>query len=202
MHHVYAHAVGRELLFVDEEDFELYLRLAGEVVSEFGWICLSYCLMSNHMHLMIRTPEPNLGAGMQRLHGMYATAFNRRHDRQGHRFDRRYGSRRIKTDVQLKMVAKYIPLNPVTARLCERPEDWPWSSHGPTLAGTALPFVAADELAWFFGTLERYRRFVEAWSGEAEPLRSLDGLGAVSDLELAVDGAGVLLDRVRGEEEA
>src|SRR5688572_18262382 len=98
MHHAFAHAVGREPLFVDDEDFELYLRLAHKVVAEFGWLLMSYCLMHNHMHLMVRTPDPNLGLGMQRLHGEYATAFNRRHERRGHRFDGRYGSRRIKSD--------------------------------------------------------------------------------------------------------
>ena len=165
MHHVYAHAVGRELLFVDDEDFELYVRLAGEVVAEFGWICLSYCLMGNHIHLMVQTPEPNLGRGMQRLHGAYATKFNRRHERNGHRFDGRHGSQRIKTDEQLWAVARYIPMNPVEAKLCQRAAHWRWSSYGPMFSGTAPPFVATDELLWFFGTLERYRRFVE--DGEA-----------------------------------
>jgi REP element-mobilizing transposase RayT len=161
MHHDYAHAVGRELLFVDEEDFEMYLRLAGDVVEEFGWICLSYCLMGNHMHLMVQTPEPNLGRGMQRLHGAYATRFNRRHERGGHRFNGRYGSKRIKTDEQLWAVARYISMNPVEAKFCETAGQWPWSSHGPMLAGTTPAFLAADQLLWYFGTLERYRKFVE-----------------------------------------
>jgi hypothetical protein len=91
--------------------------------------------MPNHVHLLFETPEPNLGAGMQRLHGDYGQTFNERHGRSGHVFQGRYGSVLVTTDEQLWHVAAYIVLNPVSAGLCRRPEEWPWSSHMATIGG-------------------------------------------------------------------
>lgn len=159
--------------------------------------------MDTHLHLLIETPEPNLGCGMQALHGDYAQQFNKRHGRRGHLFEQRYGSKPIGSDEQLKVVAAYIANNPVAAGMCARPEQYAWSSHRAVLLDRAPPWLAAERLLEFFSAgggvpLERYRRFVAGnASGDAQPLRALDGLGAVADLELAIDRARVLLDRVR-----
>lgn len=127
-YHVYARGNNRGSLFVDDADRLLYLRLLGKTVSRDEWRCLEYCLMSNHVHLLIQTPEANLSHGMQLVHGRYAQAFNFRHDRRGHLFEGRFGAVRIESDRQLIAVSRYIAQNPVEAGLCERAEDWPWSS--------------------------------------------------------------------------
>ena len=88
-----------------------------------GWRILSYCLMGNHMHLLIETQEPNLGTGMHRLHGGYAQYFNRRHGFSGHLFQDRYDSVTIENDAQLWTAAAYIARNPVTAGLCRTATD-------------------------------------------------------------------------------
>jgi hypothetical protein len=85
--------------------------------------------MPNHVHLLAETPRPNLGPGMQRLHGDYARRFNERHGRSGHVFQGRYGAVRMRSDAQLWMTARYIARNPVAAGLCDTPDDWEWSSH-------------------------------------------------------------------------
>ena len=103
------------------------------------WRCLAYCLMDNHVHLLIETPEANLGSGMQWLHGFYAQAYNERHGRVGHVFQGRYGAVRITSDEQLWTVAAYIANNPVEGGLCARPEDWPWSSHAAAILGRPSP---------------------------------------------------------------
>jgi putative transposase len=95
--------------------------------------------MPNHLHLLLETPQPNLGAGMQRLQGSYAQSFNRRHHRTGHLFQGRYGSAYITSDEHLWTVAGYVALNPVSAGLCEAPEEWPWSSHGSMLDARRRP---------------------------------------------------------------
>ena len=110
-------------------------------------MCLSYCLMGNHVHLLIETREPNLGAGMHRLHGAYAQWFNRRHGFVGHVFQNRYESVTIENDPQLWVTAAYIARNPVTAGLCasagamamEQPRR---NRRGPS------PGVARHGLAW------------------------------------------------------
>jgi hypothetical protein len=89
--------------------------------------------MSNHYHLFVETPEPNIAAGMHWLNSTYAHRFNEKYGRIGHLFQRRYSDGIILTDEHLREVIRYIPLNPVRAGLCKRPEDWAWSSCRATL---------------------------------------------------------------------
>jgi putative transposase len=137
IHHVYARGIARREIYVDDVDRRIYLATLARVTRRQRWRCLAYCLMPNHVHLLVETPLANLGAGMQRLHGDYAHVFNERHGRSGHVFQGRYGSVRIVTDEQLWAVAAYVALNPVEAGLCERPEQWRWSSHLSTIDGRA-----------------------------------------------------------------
>ncbi len=72
IHHVYSRGAAKQPIFIDDLDRRRYLSLLARVTHRMGWRCLTYCLMGNHMHLLIETPQPNLGRGMQRLHGTYA----------------------------------------------------------------------------------------------------------------------------------
>jgi putative transposase len=128
IHHVYARGVNRCTIFLDESDRHIYLDLLGYVVRRWKWDCFAYCLMTNHVHLLVRTPEPSLGLGMQHLHSFYAQGFNQRHGRIGHLFQDRYGSSRIWTPDRFDHIHDYIGDNPVTASLCKTAADWPWSS--------------------------------------------------------------------------
>jgi REP-associated tyrosine transposase len=165
VHHVYARGNGKQWIYLSDRDRRLYLRLLAEVVVRHKWRCLSYCLMDNHVHLLLETPEPNLGAGMGRLQGMYAQTFNRRHGHSGHVFQGRFGSVVINTDEQLWTVARYIVRNPVEAGLCERPHDWTWSSHAAVTSGAGPAWLDSQRLLAYFGALggvprERYDAFV------------------------------------------
>jgi REP element-mobilizing transposase RayT len=126
--HVYARGNNRCCIFMDDADRELYLRLMAEVGEKFGWRWLEYCLMDNHLHLIVETREGNLGSGMRVLQSRYARAFNRRHGRCGHLFQGRYGSTVIEDDGHLCMAIRYVALNPTAAGLCATPQDWRWSS--------------------------------------------------------------------------
>jgi REP element-mobilizing transposase RayT len=128
IHHVYARGVNRRTIFEDDFDRRTYLHIFGWVVREWKWECLAFCLMSNHVHLLVRTVEPTLGVGMQRLHSLYAQGFNERHARIGHLFQGRYGSSRIRSRARLREAIEYVDQNPVKAGLCASPLDWPWSS--------------------------------------------------------------------------
>jgi putative transposase len=132
VYHVFARGVNRRSVFLDDGDCQVYLVTLRGVIAVFGWHVLSYCLMTNHVHLVIETPYPNLGRGMQRLHGHYGRHFNRRHDRLGHLFERRFGHNPIKSDAQLCATLAYVAENPVDAGLCARPEDWRRSSDAAT----------------------------------------------------------------------
>ncbi|MET0615996.1 MAG: transposase, partial [Thermoleophilaceae bacterium] len=133
--HVFARGNDRRVIYRDDTDRQTYLRFLARAVRQFRWGVLAYCLMPNHVHLLIETPLANLGAGMRWLHGLYAREFNDRHGRSGHLFQGRYGSVRVNSDEQLWGVAAYIAMNPVEAGLCDAPEDWEWSSHAATVRG-------------------------------------------------------------------
>jgi REP element-mobilizing transposase RayT len=137
-----ARGVDRRRIFVDDDDFETYKRLLGFVVERQGWRLLSFCLMPNHVHLLIQTPDPNLGNGMQLLHGQYARAFNQRHSRVGHLFENRFASPLITNEGNLVRTVRYIVQNPVAARLCDKPEEWPWASHKAVAAKKVPDWLA------------------------------------------------------------
>ena len=144
--HVYARGNDRQAIFRSDRDHETYLDLLALSTTEREWRCLAYCLMPNHVHLLIETTQPNLGSGMRDLQGRYVQTFNRRHSRTGHLFQGRYGMVPVTTDAQLWMTAAYIAANPVRAGLCARPEKWPWSSHAATLGGACPRWLDVPRL--------------------------------------------------------
>ncbi len=165
MHHVYARGNNKQDIFLCRRDRELYLAMLAEVVLKKQWSCLAYCLMDNHMHLLVETPEANLGSGMGRLHTLYAQSFNKHYRRCGHVFQGRFGSVLMRTDAQLLTTARYIALNPVEAGLCGRPEEWRWSSHAALLGAQAPAWLDVPRLLGFFGLdggdpRARYAEFV------------------------------------------
>jgi REP-associated tyrosine transposase len=167
VHHAFARGNRTQSIFLCNQDRRLYLHLLGEVVARTRWRVLAYCLMANHVHLLIETPEPNLGAGMQRLHGLYAQTFNRRHRHRGHLFQGRFGSVTVRTDEQLLQTARYIARNPVRAGLCAGPGLYPWSSHPAVAHGGSAPrWLDTARLLGCFGAdggdpRRRYADFVE-----------------------------------------
>jgi REP element-mobilizing transposase RayT len=92
VYHLTARGNARQRIFDDDGDRRRFLDLFGCEVQQQGWRCYAYCLMDNHYHLLIETPEGNLVAGMRRLNGAYTQTFNRRHQRVGHLFQGRYKS--------------------------------------------------------------------------------------------------------------
>jgi REP element-mobilizing transposase RayT len=148
IYHVIARGVDRRRIFVDDEDYGTYISLLATVVKRQGWYLLSYCLMPNHVHLLIETPDTNLANGMQWLHSLYARAFNRRHGRRGHLFEAPYQSPLVVTEGALIQTTGYIVANPIAASLCTRAAEWPWGSHAHVEKPGPVPrWLAHDRLA-------------------------------------------------------
>ena len=145
-YHAFARGNNRQAIFADDFDRNRYLHLLGRVVKHRAWRCLSYCLMDNHVHLLIETPGADLSPGMQWLHGNYARGFNVRHDRVGHLFQGRYGVVRMRSNSQVVTVASYIAMNPVEAGMCRRPSDWLWGSYGAAMGRKAPGWLDTDLL--------------------------------------------------------
>jgi putative transposase len=160
-------------VFVDAEDYSRYLAQLSATVHRQGWILLAYCLMPNHVHLVIETPEPNLGSGMQWLHGLYAQYFNERHARVGHLFQGRYRDELVGDEAYLETLIPYVAMNPVAAVLCDGPEDWPWSSHFLVAAGAIPEWLAHRRLLALLGDESgggRYEQLIQArWRLTGDP---------------------------------
>jgi putative transposase len=167
IHHVYARGTERRPIYVDDRDRVTYLRLLARVTLQMRWRCLAYCLMGNHVHLLIETRKPNLGLGMHRLHGPYAQHFNRRHGRTGHLFGDRFGAVQMRSDPQVWVTAAYIARNPVDASFCRSPADWHWSSHALIARNRAPRWLDDARLLAYFSSAggdprDRYIELVDA----------------------------------------
>ena len=141
LYHVTSRGDGQEDIYLDDTDREIYLEVLAEVQHRFNWVIHAYCLMSNHYHLLIETPDSNLAKGMRHLNGVYTQRFNRRHKRVGHVFQGRYKAILVQKDNYLLELSRYIVLNPVRAQMVRSAKDWPWSSYREKYRGQVLLFA-------------------------------------------------------------
>jgi len=119
VYHVTSRGNEKKAVFKDEQDRENFLRTLQHVNKRYNWLCHAYCLMDNHYHLLIETPDGNLALGMRQLNGVYTQLFNNRRHRTGHLFQGRYKAILIQKDTHLLEVCRYVVLNPVRARMVE-----------------------------------------------------------------------------------
>jgi len=168
LYHVTARGDRREDIFEDDEDRSLFLDTLGDVTRRFNWLCHAYCLMSNHYHLMIGTPDGNLSKGMRHLNGVFTQATNRRHRRTGHLFQGRYKAIVVDGNAYLLELARYIMLNPVRANMVPTAGDYVWSSYRATVGAAVAPlWLSTDPLLAAFGpsrgaAVVRFQSFVAA----------------------------------------
>jgi len=186
LYHVTARGNGRLAIFVDDSDRERFLAVLASVVARYHVLCHAYCLMGNHYHLLLETPEANLSPAMRQLNGVYSQGFNRRHRRPGHVFEGRFHAQVVDKQAYLRAVCRYIVLNPVRAGLVVHPCQWPWSSYGATAGEQPVPtFLSVDWVLALGDTLERadaerrYRQFVAAGLAETVTPLELDPSGVL-----------------------
>lgn len=181
LYHLTARGNARQAIFRDDADRGIFLAVMAKVVARYNWLCHAYCLMGNHYHLLIETPEANLSAGMRQLNGLYTQAFNRRHARVGHLLQGRFKAILVDKDSYLLELARYIVLNPVRARMVTHPKAHPWSSYRATAGLASGPaFLTRDWLLRQFARQRhaaerRYRQFVNVGVGAPCPWDKLTG---------------------------
>ncbi len=144
IYHVMLRGVNRGAIFVDEPDFEKFLGVLAVVKYLSGCEVFAYCLMTNHVHLVLRTAGEPVGAVIKRLGVRYAGWFNRKYDRVGHLFQDRFKSLPVEDDAYLWTLLRYVWGNPVEAGLVARPEEYMWSSR--PLLGSGGTLVDEVEL--------------------------------------------------------
>lgn len=171
LYHVTSRGDGREAIYFSDADRELFLEVLSDTCERYNWVIHAYCLMSNHYHLLIETPDGNLSKGMRQLNGVYTQRLNRKHGRVGHVFQGRYKAIIVQQDSYLQELARYIVLNPVRAQMVRVAEEWLWSSYRATAAMVPCPvWLRTDPILSAFGqqraqALSAYREFVAAGMG-------------------------------------
>jgi putative transposase len=130
VYHITQRAAGKEPLFLEDKDYLYMLWLLKEVARKYSVTLYAFCLMPNHVHLLLSPREENLYDAMQNLFSRYAMMFNRKYERKGHLFGGPYRQAVCLDDLYLLTASLYIHLNPVKARLADDPLDFRWSSCG------------------------------------------------------------------------
>ncbi len=173
LYHVMSRGNERRDIVRDDADRQRRLDWLERTVQTHGWRLHAFALLTNHEHLFVETPEPNLSAGMHLLNSSYTGYFNLRHRRVGHLFQGRFKAQLIEEEGYYLEISRYIHLNAVRAKLSLRPEEWRWSSYpGYHRAADVLGWVTYDRVLYEFGKApvearRAYRRFVQA--GIAQP---------------------------------
>ena len=134
-YHVMNRGVNRRAIFQINDDYEMFLEALKESARYFNIRVISYCLMSNHYHLLLQTPKANLSRAMRHLNGVYTQRHNRLHKKDGPLFRGRYKAILVQEDEYLTHLIRYIHLNPIQANLTDDLSKYPWTSHKDYLSG-------------------------------------------------------------------
>ncbi|NOY71957.1 MAG: transposase, partial [Gammaproteobacteria bacterium] len=179
LYHVTSRGNAQEAIYRDDKDRRDYYSVVFEVCKRFNWVIHAYCLMGNHYHLLVETPEGNLSKGMRHLNGVYTQRFNKNHARVGHVFQGRYKAILVQKDSHLLELARYIVLNPVRAGMVRSAKDWPWSSYRATTGQTAPPgWLHTDWILSAFAKQKKtavtgYKAFVAEGKNHPSPWEEL-----------------------------
>lgn len=181
VYHVTSRGNARQDIVADDRDRTAFLLLLAHVIDRFGWRCHAYCLMDNHYHLLIETPQPNLSRGMRQLNGQYTQTYNRRHQRVGHLFQGRFTAILVEKEAHLLELCRYVVRNPIRAKMVAHPRLWGWSSYRATVGeAPAPPWLTIDWILEQFGqrvgsAQEKYRAFVAEGRDGSRPWEELTG---------------------------
>lgn len=163
IYHIMCRGNHRHEIFRDDEDREVYLENLLWSKRNHGSSVLSYCLMTNHVHLQIETADVPIWKMMKQLNMMYAIFFNRKYNFVGHLFQGRYRAELIETDAYNIEISRYIHLNPVVANMVEVALEYPWSSYPNYMGEREDKLVSTGKVLSYFpgNSVQCYRRYVE-----------------------------------------
>jgi len=181
VYHVTSRGNARNYIFHSDQDREKFLFILDTVVRRFNWLCHAYCLMDNHYHLLIETPDGNLSSGMRQLNGIYTQKYNYLHGKTGHVFQGRYKAILVDKESYLLELSRYVVLNPVRAKMISKPEEWKWSSYRYTAGIKKAPVYLTTD--WILGHFSKnkteaqklYSKFSKEGIGASSPWQELQG---------------------------
>jgi len=197
IYHVTSRGNARQAIVSDVVDRDKWVELLQRSVEQHGWKVFAFALMTNHYHIFLQTPEPNLSKGMQHLNGSFAGHFHARHGTCGHLFQGRFNAVVVENEGHWLELSRYVHLNPVLAGLAAKPEQWPWSSYpGYHFKRKQVDWIdyrpVLNDIGGSNATgRRRYRRFMQDGLG-----RTLDSPLASAMYGLAL-GSEAFVDRIR-----
>ena len=170
-YHVNANALHGMPLFRDDVDREVFYNLLADQIVDSDWTVLEYTFMTTHYHLLLRLEKPTLSSGFKRLQSRYARAYNRRHQRRGVVWLRRFHGVVIESERHLFEAVRYIALNALRAQMVDAAESWPWCSYGSAIGDYPSDPIVNEKalLALFAKEPAAARRRLRAFVEESDP---------------------------------
>ena len=182
LYHVTARGNERNKIYFTKTDYDKFLHYVSEAKKKFDINIICYVLMSNHYHLVIETPAANLSRAMHYINGSYTTYINVKRKRSGHLFQGRYKAIIVDRDAYLLELSRYIHLNPVRAKMVQKPEEYLYSSYKTYITRNGNKMLNEDQVLEMISEAkgsakQEYKRFVEAEIGKEhdDPLKNVYG---------------------------
>jgi len=167
-HHVVNRGVERREIYLEPEDYEKFLEIVCDVCRKYNVTLHSYCLMTNHYHLLIETEEENLSKVMRAINAQYAGYFNRKNKRIGHLWQGRFKSWFITDEAYLYTLIKYIEFNPLQAKMVETLYAYPYGSFQMFCTEKeTLECLKESVMFTQFKNREERLEFFESWYDES-----------------------------------
>ncbi len=180
-YHITSRGNERKAIFKSKRDRTKFLSYLESASERYDAVIHAYCLMENHYHLLLETPRSNLSQILHHINGAYTTYFNVKRNRAGHLFQGRYKAILVEKDAYCQELTRYIHLNPVRARVAERPAEYTWSSYRYFIGLKESPrWLKDDSILGYFDKDRKiaqrlYRNFVEKGLGKdlEDPLKDV-----------------------------
>lgn len=164
-YHITARGNRKTDIFQEHEDFQVYLSIIEHALKYYNemYEIICYCLMTNHVHILVKTKEIHISRLIGRINGIYAKWFNDKYDYIGHLFQDRYFAELIESDSQMLTASQYIHLNPVRANMVALPEEYEWSSFKMYTGKKKEKLISTEYILPYFegGSRLRYKEYVE-----------------------------------------
>jgi REP element-mobilizing transposase RayT len=177
-YHITTRGNRRDKIFYSDQDKKVFLEKLKETLIKYSIICYAYCLMDNHYHLFIKTPQPNLSQGIHYLNTFYANWFRSKYKIVGPILQGRFKSILVDADNYALVLSAYIHLNPLQAGLVKQLEDYPWSSYldylnlrKPSISNLNPSFVLQLLSSNLFESMGKYREYIIQHQDMKDPLR-------------------------------
>jgi putative transposase len=164
-YHVIQRGIDKRNIFLFREDYEKFLFYIMKAKEKCDFSIYAYCLMTNHVHLLIKVEEDTIGNIMRRITVGYAQYHNNKYDRNGHLFQNRFISEPIEDTRYFLTVLRYIHQNPVKSGMVSSISDYPWSSYHAYNGNNNMNIVTIESALGEFHTFENFKEFIMAKCG-------------------------------------